>query len=97
MTAKLDGPFKVLQKVNANAYKLELPSDYSVSNTFNVSDLIPFHEDDLLPSLRIIVFKEGEDDEVHIPSIHSIHAFLKDHLFYHGSFNHVAKLFHIVN
>jgi len=38
-----DGPFKVLQQINDNAYKLELPPEYSnVSTTFNVKDLLPF-------------------------------------------------------
>jgi hypothetical protein len=38
-----DGPFRVLAKINDNAYKLELPSEYSnVSATFNVKDLLPF-------------------------------------------------------
>jgi hypothetical protein len=36
-----DGPFKVLAKINDNAYKLELPPEYSnVSATFNVKDLL---------------------------------------------------------
>ncbi|XP_071923187.1 uncharacterized protein [Coffea arabica] len=37
-----DGPFRVLQRVNDNAYKLELPGEYNVSATFNVADLSPF-------------------------------------------------------
>ena len=28
--------------INDNAYKLDLPSEYNVSATFNVSDLSPF-------------------------------------------------------
>ena len=35
-------PFRVLQRVNDNAYKLELPGEYNVSATFNVADLSPF-------------------------------------------------------
>ena len=31
-----DGPFRVLEKVNDNAYKLELPKAYYLSTTFNV-------------------------------------------------------------
>jgi hypothetical protein len=38
-----DGTFKVIAKINDNAYKLELTPEYStVSATFNVKDLLPF-------------------------------------------------------
>ena len=37
-----DGPFQVLERINDNAYKLNLPSEYNISATFNVSDLSPF-------------------------------------------------------
>ncbi len=62
LSARSDGPFKILEKVNDNAYKLELPSSYGVSSTFNVADLVPFHEADMLPSLRSSFSKEGEDE-----------------------------------
>jgi len=39
-----DGPFHVLEKINDNAYKIDLPSKYNVSNTFNVFDLSSFTE-----------------------------------------------------
>lgn len=38
-----DDPFKVLQRVGDNAYKIELPGNYGVSATFNVADLSPYH------------------------------------------------------
>jgi hypothetical protein len=33
------GPFKILAKINDNAYKLELPLEFGVSPSFNISDL----------------------------------------------------------
>ena len=60
---RADGPFKVLQKINDNAYKLELPAEFGVSPTFNIADLKPYlGEDDELPS-RTTSIQEGEDDE----------------------------------
>jgi translation initiation factor IF-1 len=46
-----DGPFKILEKINDNAYKLELPPEFGISPTFNISDLRPyFIEEDEVPS-----------------------------------------------
>jgi hypothetical protein len=57
------GPFKILAKINNNAYKLELPPKFGVSPTFNISDLRPyFREEDEMPS-RTSTMQEGEDDE----------------------------------
>jgi hypothetical protein len=36
---RADGPFKILEKVNDNAYKFALPPDFGVSLTFNITDL----------------------------------------------------------
>ena len=45
------GPFKVLEKINPNAYKIDLPGAYGISATFNVADLSPyFDEAEALPS-----------------------------------------------
>ena len=48
-----DGPYKVLKRINDNAYVIDIPqSKYAVSNSFNVSDLSPYY---------------GEDDEMEEP------------------------------
>jgi hypothetical protein len=44
------GPFKILAKINDNEYKLELPPEFGVSRSFNISDLRPYfrEEDEML-------------------------------------------------
>jgi len=59
---RADGPFEVLEKINDNAYKIDLPRDYGVSCTFNVANLKPYFEDDKLENLGENSFLEGEDD-----------------------------------
>jgi hypothetical protein len=45
------GPFKILAKINDNAYKLELPPEFRVSPSFNISYLRPYlGEEDEMPS-----------------------------------------------
>jgi len=58
-----DGPFQVLAKINDNAYKIDLPGKYNVSNTFNVSDLSLYDADNELRSLRPKAFEEEGNDE----------------------------------
>ncbi|GAV89314.1 hypothetical protein CFOL_v3_32732, partial [Cephalotus follicularis] len=40
--------------INGNAYKIELPSEYNVSGTFNVADLSPYYDDKA--DLRVNLF-----------------------------------------
>ena len=55
-----DGPFQVLERINDNAYKLDLPGEYNISATFNVSDLSSF---DVGDDSRTNPFKEKGNDE----------------------------------
>jgi hypothetical protein len=56
---RANGPFKILEKINDNAYKLELPPEFGVSPTFNISNLRPYMgEDDEVPS-RMMSNQEG--------------------------------------
>nr|GEW09675.1 RNA-directed DNA polymerase [Tanacetum cinerariifolium] len=58
-----DGPFRVLKKINDNAYKIELLSHYNVFATFNVADLSPYKGDsDNEPESGSSLFQEEEDD-----------------------------------
>jgi hypothetical protein len=57
------GPSKILANINDNAYKLELPPEFEVSPSFNISDLRCYlGEEDEMPS-RMTSMQEGEDDE----------------------------------
>jgi hypothetical protein len=57
------GPFKNFAMINDNAYKLELPPEFGVSPSFNISDLRPYMgEEDEMPS-RMTSMQEEEDDE----------------------------------
>ena len=44
------GPFKILSKINDNAYIVDIPDDWGISNSFNILDLVEFHENDDIPN-----------------------------------------------
>jgi hypothetical protein len=63
-----DGLFQVLERINDNAYKLDLPGQNNVSATFNVSDLSPLDTSEDLRANPLQ--KEGNDkakDPVLVP------------------------------
>jgi hypothetical protein len=59
---RANGPFKVLKKINENAYKLDLPADFGGSPTFNITDLKPYLGDEDEVESRTTQMQEGEDD-----------------------------------
>ena len=59
LDARGDGPYQVLKRINDNAYIIDLPGEFGVSATFNVSDLSPF---DFGTDSRTNPFQEGGDD-----------------------------------
>jgi hypothetical protein len=60
---RADCLFKILEKINENADKLDFPIDFGVSHTFNIADLKPYlRAEDELES-RMTQMQEGEDDE----------------------------------
>lgn len=58
---RAQGPFWVCERVGENAHKIDLPEEYVVSSTFNVSDLSPHHED-----------HPKEEDQFSQPSIYKV-------------------------
>ena len=48
--ARRAGPFKIIEKVGPNAYVLDLPSDWGISSTFNIADLVEYREPAAIPS-----------------------------------------------
>jgi hypothetical protein len=41
-----DEPFQILERINDNAYKVDIPGEYDVNSTFNVYDFSLFDVDD---------------------------------------------------
>ena len=59
---RADGPYEILERINDNAYKVDLPGDYGVSATFNVADLRPYFDEQYLEDLRANSSSQGEND-----------------------------------
>jgi hypothetical protein len=59
---RANGPFNILEKINNNTYKLELPTEFGVILIFNISYLRPYlgEEDEILS--RATSIQEGDND-----------------------------------
>ena len=49
LKSKKIGPVEILECINPNAYRVQLPSHPRTSNVFNVKHLSRFHGDNVLP------------------------------------------------
>ena len=58
-----DGPFQAIERINENAYQLELSGEYNFSTSFNVFDLSSF--DYTGEYLRMNPLEEWGNDENH--------------------------------
>ena len=58
-----------MERINNNAYRLDLPEEYGFSSTFNITDLVPFvvvpdSDDEGSTNLRTNPIQEGQDDAI---------------------------------
>ena len=59
------GPFRIIRKINDNAYVVDLPSDMAISKTLNVTDLHEYYPTKKLypdDNLRTSSFEERGTD-----------------------------------
>lgn len=62
LVLRADRPFKVLERINDNTYKVDLLGEYDILATFNVWDISPYVEDEELLDLRTNLNRPWEFD-----------------------------------
>lgn len=69
LSNKDDGPFRVIERINDNAYRIELPEEYGVHATFNIADLKLFERADEEEANRLMDQpSEGGGDDRNVRS-----------------------------
>ena len=68
---RVHDPFKIIEKIGENAYKLQLPDEYEISPMFNVKDLRAYHGEDLRTSLFSQLWGIDVGPSINTPNIAS--------------------------
>ena len=50
LNLKSYGPFRILTKINDNSYIVDIPSEWNISNSFNISDLVSYQKNSEVPN-----------------------------------------------
>ena len=53
--ARSAGPFKILKKINSNAYVVDLLPNFGISPSFNIEDLIAYKEPQIFPLIILLL------------------------------------------
>jgi hypothetical protein len=61
-----DKPFQILEKINDNTYKMELPCEYDINAIFNVYDLSLFNVGD---DSMVNPFEERKNDAILVSNL----------------------------
>ena len=75
---RVDGPFKIIEKIGENAYKLQLPDEFEISPMFNVKDLRAYHGEDLRASLFSQLWGIDAGASINTPNIGSLALIIEE-------------------
>ena len=75
---RVDGPFKIIEKIRENANKLQLPDEYEISPMFNVKDLRAYLGEDLRASLFSQLWGIDAGASINTPNIGNSALIIKE-------------------
>lgn len=47
---QVNGPFRIIKKINDNSYQIDLPGDSNVLANFNIAHLTPYYRPEVFPT-----------------------------------------------